>query len=307
LAQYHVFPEPRAGRKVAIQIALSALLALIVVNAYLGLRNLNRVREGSSQSLDAALLQRDIDSVMLDLSEIESGQRGYLLTNDQSYLEPYAAAKTRLESDMETLRTKLAGHPARERTLLDEVKAIGQSKVEEAEKTIDLRQRGFRKRAFDMMDASLGKQYMDQSRARLEALSAAATSSFATTERATAASVLQARTTMVLANLALLALTAIVFVSFRWYTGKLERDVAQRTAALRDANGKLEGVTSTISQKVRELLGGLQGSAEALLQGYGDFLPRQAQQHAEYIQGAAGETNQLIDELIEDTRLHNVA
>lgn len=307
MAQYHVFPEPRVGRKIAIQIALVALLALIVVNAYFGLRNLDRVRESSGQRLEAAVLQTNVNSVLLDLSEIESGQRGYLLTNDDSYLQPYARAKTRLESDMTTLRTKLAGRSAQEKALLDEVRTISQSKIAEAERTIDLRQRGYRKRAFQMMDASAGKQYMDEARMRLGGLSAAADNSFASTERVSAANLLRARTTMALANLGLLALTAIVFVSFRWYTGKLERDVAQRTAALRDANGKLEGVTSTISQKVRELLGGLQGSAEALLQGYGDFLPRQAQQHAEYIQGAAGETNQLIDELIEDTRLHNVA
>ena len=136
MAQYHVFPEPRAGRKVAIQIALSALLALIVVNAYFGLRDLERVRENSAQRLDAALLQRDLDSVLLDLSEIESGQRGYLLTNDNSYLQPYSAAKTRLESDMGTLRTKMTGHSAHEKTLLDEVQTIAQSKIEEAETTI---------------------------------------------------------------------------------------------------------------------------------------------------------------------------
>jgi CHASE3 domain sensor protein len=307
LAQYHVFPQPRAARKIAIQIALSALLALIIVNVFFGIRNLNRVRESSTQRLDAALLQRNIDSVLLDLSEIESGQRGYLLTNDDSYLQPYAAAKTRLESDMGTLRAELAPRSGHEKTILDEVQTIAQSKIYEAEKTIDLRQRGYRKRAFQMMDASAGKQYMDDARARLTALSAAAANSFAGTERDTTASALRARTTMLLTNLALLVLTVIVFLAFRWYSGKLERDVALRTAELRDANGKLQGVTSTISQKVRELLGGLQGSAEALLQGYGDFLPRQAQQHAEYIQGAAGETNQLIDELIEDTRLHNVA
>jgi CHASE3 domain sensor protein len=307
LAQYHVFPEPGVGRKVAIQLALVALLALIVVNAIFGLRNLEKVRESSGQRLEAAVLQTNIDSVLMDLSEIESGQRGYLLTNDDAYLQPYAAAKKRLESDTATLRTKLVGRSAHEAKLLEEVQAIAKSKIDEAEKTIDLRQRGYRKRAFQMMDASAGKEYMDEARARLEALSTAAANSFASTERATASSVLRARTTMMLMNLGLLALTAIVFVSFRWYTGRLERDVAQRTAALRQANGKLEGVTSTISQKVRELLGGLQGSAEALLQGYGDFLPRQAQQHAEYIQGAAGETNQLIDELIEDTRLHEVA
>ena len=307
MAQYHVFPEPGVGRKVAIQVALMALLAVIVVNAIFGLRNLERVRESSTERLDVAVLRTNIDSVLLDLSEIESGQRGYLLTNDNSYLQPYGAAKTRLEYDLKTLRTKIAERSPHEKTLVEEVQTIAQSKIEEAEKTIDLRQRGYRKRAFQMMDASAGKQYMDEARARLEALSAAAANSFASSERAAAGSILRARTTMVLANLGLLALTAIVFVSFRWYSGKLERAVAQRTAALRDANGKLEGVTSTISQKVRELLGGLQGSAEALLQGYGDFLPRQAQQHAEYIQGAAGETNQLIDELIEDTRLHNVA
>jgi signal transduction histidine kinase len=104
-----------------------------------------------------------------------------------------------------------------------------------------------------------------------------------------------------------LAFTAILFFLSRLYTRRLEREVAQRTEALRRVTGQLETLTFTISEKFRNLLGGLRGSADALLQTYGDFLPRQGRDYAQHIQGAAGETNQLIDDLLSDTHMRGAA
>jgi signal transduction histidine kinase len=153
----------------------------------------------------------------------------------------------------------------------------------------------------------VGKNYMDDARARLGSLSAAAANSLAAYERASYASIDGARKTTLLANLGLLVFTALLFFLSRHYTQRLELEVAQRTEALRRVNSRLEMLTFTISEKFRDLLGGLRGSADALLQTYGDFLPRQGRDYAQHIQGAAGETNQLIDDLLADTHVRGAA
>ena len=294
-------------RKTGLRLAVPLLLALIVLNAFFAVRNLSRIREATNLRLENSLLQANISAVLLDLSEIESGQLGFILTNNPSYLEPFENAKGKLGKDFSSLREKLAARPAQERQLLTELETIAQAKIAEAERTIQLRRDSYRKRAFDMVDTNVGKNYMDDARARLGSLSAAAVNSLAAYERASHASIDGARRTTLLANLGLLVFTALLFFLSRLYTQRLELEVAQRTEALRRVNSRLEMLTFTISEKFRDLLGGLRGSADALLQTYGDFLPRQGRDYAQHIQGAAGETNQLIDDLLADTHVRGAA
>lgn len=294
-------------RKTGLRLAVPLLLALIVLNAFFAIRNLSRIREATNLRLENSLLQANISAVLLDLSEMESGQRGFILTNNPSYLEPFENAKRRLGEDFSSLHEKLATRPLQERQLLTELEAIAQAKLGEAEKTIQLRRDNYRKRAFDMVDTNAGKNYMDDARAKLGSLSAAAVNSLASYERASHASIDGARRTTLLANLGLLVFTTLLFFLSRLYTQRLELEVAQRTEALRRVNSRLELLTFTISEKFRDLLGGLRGSADALLQTYGDFLPRQGRDYAQHIQGAAGETNQLIDDLLADTHARGAA
>ena len=294
-------------RKTGLRLAVPLLLALIVLNAFFAIRNLSRIREATNLRLENSLLQANISAVLLDLSEMESGQRGFILTNNPSYLEPFENAKRKLGEDFSSLREKLASRPSQERQLLTELEAIAQAKIAESEKTIQLRRDNYRKRAFDMVDTNVGKNYMDDARARLGSLSEGAASSLAAYERASHASIDGARRTTLLANLGLLVFTALLFFLSRLYTQRLELEVAQRTEALRRVNSRLEMLTFTISEKFRDLLGGLRGSADALLQTYGDFLPRQGRDYAQHIQGAAGETNQLIDDLLADTHARGTA
>jgi len=55
--------------------------------------------------------------VLRDLTDMETGQRGYLLTADASYLQPYSEAKARIEKDFSSIRSGLAHRPEREQSL----------------------------------------------------------------------------------------------------------------------------------------------------------------------------------------------
>ncbi len=52
-----------------------------------------------------------IDDLLSDLTEAETGQRGYLLTQKASYLEPYRAATAAIDAKIATLRPLLADEP----------------------------------------------------------------------------------------------------------------------------------------------------------------------------------------------------
>ena len=87
-------------RKAALQIGVPALLAFIAWNAYLAVTHLKRVQEYCGDShLKAPPSKRNCLRSLKDVTDMETGQRGYLLTGDPAYLQPYTDAKDRIGTD----------------------------------------------------------------------------------------------------------------------------------------------------------------------------------------------------------------
>src|ERR1700704_5673073 len=95
-------------RKAALQIGVPALLAFIAWNAYLAVNHLQRVRKTAALTLESSAIQGKLSGALKDLTDMETGQRGYLLTGDPVYLQPYTDAKGRIEMDFVSLRAGLS-------------------------------------------------------------------------------------------------------------------------------------------------------------------------------------------------------
>ena len=76
-------------RKAALQIGATALLVLMAWNAYLAVSHLKQTQKIASLTLESSRIQADVSAVLRDLTDMETGQRGYPLTADPSYLQPY--------------------------------------------------------------------------------------------------------------------------------------------------------------------------------------------------------------------------
>src|ERR1700685_2688974 len=100
-------------RKAALKIGVPALLAFIAWNAYLAVNHLQRVRKTAVLTLESSAIQAKLSGVLKDLTDMETGQRGYLLTGDPAYLKPYAEGKTRIETHFAGLRSELANQTER--------------------------------------------------------------------------------------------------------------------------------------------------------------------------------------------------
>jgi PAS domain S-box-containing protein len=84
---------------------------------------------------------------------------------------------------------------------------------------------------------------------------------------------------------------------------ELEERVAERTVALENANADLEAFAYSISHDLRAPLRGMQGFAQALLEDYGDQLDAEGQSYTQYIVSSAQEMSQLINDLLDYSRL----
>jgi CHASE3 domain sensor protein len=191
-------------RKAALQVGAPVLFAFMALNAYLALNHLRQTQKIATLTLESAMIQADISGVLKDVTDMETGQRGYLLTENPLYLQPYTEAKGRIETDFDGLRLGLANRAERERSLESQLESLANSKEAEMERSISLRERGYRHRAFMLVDSNEGMEYMDKARQFLSSLFAAEASNFARFDRERNASLSKALTETVVANSCLL-------------------------------------------------------------------------------------------------------
>ena len=285
-------------RKAALQIAAPALLAFMAWNAYLALNHLKQMQKAAALTLESSMIQGDISGVLKDLTDMETGQRGYLLTGDPLYLQPYAEAKGRITADFAGLRLRLANRSESERSVESQLESLADSKQTEMERSISLRQRGYRHKAFMLVDSNEGMEYMDKARRLLSSLSVAETSGFSKFDGERNTSLSKAWAQTIAANSGLLVLTACLFGLFRYHGRVLEQESAQSRQELAARDLQLERLTSALSNQARTNTSAIEASASLLLQNYGGFLPRQGHEYAEQIREASAQMERLRQDLV---------
>jgi signal transduction histidine kinase/DNA-binding response OmpR family regulator/CHASE3 domain sensor protein len=137
---------------------LVALLALVLIGLF-------SVRELRARTAAAQLVQQSFDVVQqlqaLDLAvrDAETGQRGFLLTDDENYLQPYESARAALPGELEGLRRLTADNP-RQQPRVDELERDTRTKMAELEQVVALRRAGNPAAALAIVRTDRGREAM---------------------------------------------------------------------------------------------------------------------------------------------------
>src|SRR5579884_1290381 len=115
---------------------------------------------------DAIFELRNLTRALLDL---ETGQRGYLLTGDNAYLQPYEEGGRNLDLAVGKLRAMMAGDAARVATVAG-LAELAAAKRQELAKTVALRRQGDLGAALAIVKTGEGKRLMDAFHDRSAAL-----------------------------------------------------------------------------------------------------------------------------------------
>jgi CHASE3 domain sensor protein len=285
-------------RKAALQIGVPALLVFIAWNAYIAVNHIRRVQNIAAITLESSAFQSKLAAALKDVTDMETGQRGYLLTGDPAYLHPYTDAKSRIGTDFLSLGAALANRARGEQSLDSQLESLARSKQAEMERSISLRQQGYRRRSFRLVETNEGKDYMDEIRRIASSLSSAESSNLARfdTERATALKRVMSVT--IIANSVLLVLAVCLFGLIRHYGRLLGEEASQSRTELAVRDLQLEKLTSALSGQARSNIIAINTNSRLLLENYGSFLPRQGHEYAEQMKEAAAQMEQLRQDLV---------
>ena len=149
------------GRKIAAGFALSFVLLMAVgAVAYASITKLSSTAQWVSHTHEVL---EHIAGVLSLLKDAETGQRGYMITGEEPFLEPYRTGSGEALNVIKELRKLTADNPAQQKRI-DSLEAPVAAKLAELKQTIDLRAKGSVDEAVKIVRGGEGKRFMDDIR-----------------------------------------------------------------------------------------------------------------------------------------------
>ena len=167
----------RAGRRSrailpgkALAAFVAAVIAIIVI-AGISYQSL-KARTTAVMSVDhTRAVELQLNQLLSELKDAETGQRGFLLTGLEPFLEPYNHALTSWSGELATLRRLTADNPDHQRDL-DTLESTITQRLDELAQTIALKRAGQADAAVEIVRSGRGKLLMDRVRAVIAEMNA---------------------------------------------------------------------------------------------------------------------------------------
>ncbi len=126
----------RIGTKIGASFALGlGIFSVIAIASYQGISRLVEASRLEAHTYQVIEQLKELDS---QLKGAETGQRGYIITGKDEYLEPYRAALAELDTTLQSLRTLTADNPMQQQRL-DAMTPIIKARLDVMQGRIDLR------------------------------------------------------------------------------------------------------------------------------------------------------------------------
>jgi methyl-accepting chemotaxis protein len=150
------------GRKLAAGFGLAALT--LVAIAAVSYRNTYSLIETDGWVAHTHQVRAELADLLSELKDAETGQRGYLITGDDSYLQPYQSALGTIKATFDEVRKLTSDNPHQQQRL-SSISPLIDAKLAELKQTIDLRRAQGLDAATRVVVLNVGKDAMDRIRA----------------------------------------------------------------------------------------------------------------------------------------------
>ena len=252
--------------KLAALIACTALLiTTVVVGAFWAFSQISKEAEARR---DTFIVINSASTVLAELIDGETGQRGFLLTGDEAFLQPYLAVRDGVTGRLEELRHLALSGPAHKH--LDALVPLVAAKLKNLDYTIELRRNHGMAAAIPPIRGSQGKILMDAIRGEMGAFIRLAQAGLAQHDEDFQTNMRRLLGIIIAASLfiLLLALSSVYFIN-KEAQQRLEHLVHLETQHLlkaqEDTNTQLQQTNSTLQISEEKLAVTLNSIGDAVL------------------------------------------
>lgn len=229
-------------------------MALLAAMVLVGINELGHMRsQDAVEQLAQGLTTRsDVNKLLQSMLDAETGQRGYLLTGNETYLEPYDKAVATVQTNLDSLRTQFIDAPAdmQEFALLS--RQISR-KLAEMELSLRLRRQGNEDAWKFILNTDVGKEHMEAIRKHAQEL-------IARSDKRLQQGREQIEQSLMLSRIGIATVTAIGLLAFYMYlrqTQAVQMVNLREQELLERERDRLEGLvrdrTATLSELANHL------------------------------------------------------
>ncbi|MDZ4252414.1 MAG: response regulator [Sulfuritalea sp.] len=222
--------------------ALASAILLVLLGVLVSFWTFSRIESESEARTHTRMVINSAEDLLSALKDAETGERGYALTGDEAFLQPYLAVRDNIKGDLETLRKSTSISAAHKH--LDTLTPLVAAKLAALSQVIELRRKGDTAAVLARISDGQGKQLMDSIRAEIKAFDRIEEDALAQLEAEFESQLRSLFTLIVVASLFALAL-ALAFVLM------IHRETRQRLKNL--VHLETEHLLTILQQKNIEL------------------------------------------------------
>ncbi|AIK40853.1 response regulator [Brucella anthropi] len=158
------------GLDPVVAFSLAGAIVFFLISGAFAYINLKTLRENTEAIVHSHEVIITLDELLSSTQDAETGQRGFLLTNNERYLDPYNTALDTIPAKIQEIGELTSDNPAQVRRL-PILKQHVDAKLAELKQTIDLRRSQGLDAALAVVNSDRGKVAMDAVRGQLSAMS----------------------------------------------------------------------------------------------------------------------------------------
>ena len=162
-----LFKRPSARQLIIVGVSIPILLLVLV--GWLQWQSVSDYTNAREWGTHTRIVMLNLESLLSCLNDAETGQRGYLLTHKEAYLEPYTHALRGIPHEMQALRYTTQGN-LEEQKNINQLEPLVDAKLNELAQTVALERNLDHAGAIKVVMNDFGKNTMNQIRVILTSM-----------------------------------------------------------------------------------------------------------------------------------------
>ncbi|QDV35323.1 hybrid sensor histidine kinase/response regulator [Tautonia plasticadhaerens] len=205
-------------------LGFAATAGVLALNAAVAVANLRQIAANNRRVVQGVETLRQLNETLSSAKDAETGQRGYILTGEEPYLEPYRAGVAAIDGHLRVLRASL-GNPGQGERLAALESLLGQ-RLAVLDRTVRLRREEGFEPAAEVVRAGRGKSLMDDIRLVVAEMEEHERRLLTRRSAEARASLGRAIVALAVATAAALTLVTLLYVALRRHLAARERSEA---------------------------------------------------------------------------------